>query len=94
MEAPVNDHPTLSPFGNGVWRVLVLDSSPDDPLWLICSVTMPTDVRPAEMDASSPRRYRGWEAVTEWVRAQVGPSVSLTPISAAAWRIDENGPRD
>jgi hypothetical protein len=86
-------HPsTPSPFSGGVWRVLVLDSSPDDPLWMIATVTLPSDVRPAEMEPGG-RRYRNWEAVTEWVRAQVGEHVSLVPLTAVAWRIDEGEPR-
>jgi hypothetical protein len=85
-------HPSTSdPLGGGPWRVLILDASPDDPMWLIATVSLPNDVRPAHMDG---RRYRDWEQVTDWVTAQVGPHVSLTPISAVAWRIDEGEPRD
>ena len=74
----------------GVWRVLILDASPDDPMWLICSVTLSSDIRPALMDG---RRYRDWDQVVGWVRTQVSADVSLTPIAAAGWRIDEGEPR-
>jgi len=72
----------------GPWRVLILDSSPGDPKWLLCTVTLPSDVRPAAVDPGN-GRYRDWADVVEWVGRQVGAGVSLVPVSAVAWRVDE-----
>jgi hypothetical protein len=71
------------------WRILVLDKSdPADPRWLIATVTLPSDVRPAELDAAG--RYTGWAGVTEWVRHRLGRTgVRLTPVQGAAWTITE-----
>jgi hypothetical protein len=41
--------------------------------------------RPALADSG--RRYADWSAVMEWVHAQVGSRVQLTPASAMVWRI-------
>jgi hypothetical protein len=79
---------TMSPPGNGPWRILILDTSPDDPIWIIATVTVPSDVRPAVMEG---RRYADWPAVTEWVRGQVGSRVRLVPLTAVVWRIDREG---
>ena len=70
----------------GPWRLLILDSSPDDPKWLLATVTLPSDVRPAVMQG---RRYSDWPEVTDWVGRQVGAKPSLVPISAVVWRVDE-----
>jgi hypothetical protein len=86
----MSDSATTIPPGNGPWRVLILDTSGDDPKWLLCTITLASDVRTAVMDG---RRYRDWPAVTEWVRGQAGRPVSLVPIAAMAWRIDEGQPR-
>jgi hypothetical protein len=74
----------------GPWRVLILDASPADPKWLLATISLPSDVRPAVMDGP---RYTGWAEVAEWVRHQAGGNVSLVPIAATAWRVDEGGPR-
>lgn len=73
----------------GPWRVLVLDTSGDDPKWCICTVTIPSDIRPAVMDAANGARYADWPQVCEWVRHQVGHPVSLTPVAAIVWRVGE-----
>jgi hypothetical protein len=80
------------PGSNGPWRLLILDSDPEDPRWLIGTVTLPSDVRPAVMEPGG-RRYADWAAVTGWVHEQVGRPVTLTPIAAICWRVDEGGPR-
>jgi hypothetical protein len=75
----------------GLWRILLFDpSDPADPRWILASVVMPSDVRPADTDDSG-HRYTDWPAVTRWVRAQVGRSdVSLVPMDRAlCWRVDE-----
>jgi hypothetical protein len=69
------------------WRMLILDSSGDDPKWLLATVTLSSDVRPAVVENG---RYQDWPAVTEWVRGQVGRPVSLVPVSAVAWRVHES----
>jgi hypothetical protein len=86
----MNDRPTPASPPAMPWRVLVLDASPGDPKWLLCTVTMPSDIRPAVMEGS---RYADWPEVTEWVRSQAGGRVSLVPIGATAWRVDEGNPR-
>jgi hypothetical protein len=73
------------------WRVLVLDrSDDDDPRWLIATVSVPSDVRAAELEPGG-RRYTGWPQVAQWVRDQVGGGVRLVPIAAIVWRIDAEG---
>jgi hypothetical protein len=67
-------------------RLLILDTSSDPPRWLIVSVTLDTDTRPAHMAGS---RYTDWAEVTAWCRQQVGPKVALIPAAAMVWRIDE-----
>jgi hypothetical protein len=72
--------------------VLVLDRDPEDPKWIIATVSLSADVHPAVLDAAG--RYTGWQAVTEWVAAMVGRPVALVPVhDALAWRVDEGGPR-
>jgi hypothetical protein len=63
-------------------------------MWLLTTITMPSDVRPAAMDLAN-GRYKDWEQTTEWVREAVAGSgpVSLVPISAVVWRVDEGDPR-
>lgn len=78
MAAPVN--------GGGPWRVLILDTDPDNPVWVIATVSTPSDVRAAAMEPGG-RRYADWPQVTAWVRVQVGSQVQLTPASAMVWRI-------
>src|SRR6266487_1157623 len=38
---------THPPPGNGPWRVLILDSDPADPKWIVATVARPEDVRRA-----------------------------------------------
>jgi hypothetical protein len=78
------------PAGNGPWRVLILDRDPEDPRWIIATVSLPADVRAAELDAAG--RYRDWQAVCQWVVSQVGRTVTLVPVhDSLAWRVDEGG---
>jgi hypothetical protein len=69
------------------WRVLILDASPDDPVWLLATVTIASDVRPAVLEAGG-RRYADWPEVTAWVREQVGGNVSLVPVGGTVWRVE------
>jgi hypothetical protein len=70
--------------------VLVLDRDPEDPKWLLATVSLSVDIRPAVLDAAG--RYTGWAEVTEWAAAMVGRHVALVPVlDALAWRVDEGG---
>jgi hypothetical protein len=70
----------------GPWRVLMLDRDPDDPRWLLATVTLPSDVRPAVLDAAG--RYTDWAEVTAWVRGQLGHASVLLPVhDALAWTV-------
>jgi hypothetical protein len=81
---------TGNPTDRGPWRVLVLDRTGDDPKWIIATVSVPSDVRAAEMEPGG-RRYAGWSEVTEWVRGRIGQRARLVPVSATVWRIDAEG---
>ena len=85
---------TSVPTPGGLWRLLLFDSSdPADPRWIITSVTLASDVRPATT-ADNGRRFTDWADVTEWVRLQTGEAkVSLVPVAVACWRIDPGDPR-
>jgi hypothetical protein len=75
---------------NGPWRVLLLDRDPEDPRWLLATVSLSADVRPAVLDAAG--RYSDWAEVSAWVHAQIGTPVALVPVmDALAWRIDQGG---
>ena len=74
----------------GPWRVLILDRDPEDPRWLMATVTLPSDVRPAVLDAAD--RYIDWPDVTAWVAAEAGRLVRLVPVAGAlASHITEGG---
>jgi|GEM_PF-3524203 len=76
------------------WRLLILDRDPEDPRWLLATVTLASDVRPADLDAAG--RYRGWAQAAAWVTSATGGPVSLVPVHGAlAWSVDEGtAPRD
>lgn len=86
----MHDDATARPeLSNGPWRVLILDRDPDDPMWVIATVTIAADVRPASVDAAG--RYQGWSDVCHWVAETTGLPVALTPLhDALAWRVDES----
>jgi hypothetical protein len=45
-----------------MWRLLIFDQSDaDNPRWLLASITLSTDVRPARMEGS---RFDDWPEVT------------------------------
>ena len=82
-------HPSVpSPFSGGPWRILILDTSGDDPKWMLATVTLPSDIHPAEMEPGA-RRYKNWPDVVAWVTHQAGHRVNLVPIAAVVWRVDE-----
>ena len=86
----MSEHPIQAPGSNGPWRILILDRSPADPKWLLATVTIPADVRPAVLDAAG--RYTGWQAAAEWVAGTAGRQVAPVPVhDALAWRVDEGG---
>jgi len=76
----VDNRPIIPVPGNGPYRILVLDRNPDDPKWLIATVTLPTDVRPARLDAGG-RRYLDWQEVCEWACGQVGERLALHTVT-------------
>jgi hypothetical protein len=72
----------------GPWRMLILNRDAEDPHWVIATVTLPIDVRPARLDPAG--RYEDWREITEWVRQQTGGQLSLPPVSdACVWQIDQ-----
>jgi hypothetical protein len=74
----------------GLWRLLVLDRDPADPKWLLATITLASDVRPALLDTA--RCYPDLQAAAEWVAASVGRKVQLTPVlNALAWHVRESG---
>lgn len=74
----------------GPWRVLILDRDPDDPRWLLATVTLASDVRPALLDTAG--RYTDWAEVTAWVRDQLGHEAVLVPVhDALAWTVSATG---
>ncbi len=76
--------------GTGPWRILILDRDPQDPKWILATVALPSDVRPASPDAAG--CYTGLQAAAEWVAASVGRKVQLTPVlNALAWHVRESG---
>jgi hypothetical protein len=80
-----------NPVLGGPWRILVLDRNPEDPKWLIATVTIPADVRHAMIDLAG--RYADWANVTEWVRDNLGrPNVAIGPMhDPLVWTIHEDG---
>jgi hypothetical protein len=59
------------------WRILVLDRDPADPKWLLATVAIAGDVRPAVLDAAG--RHADWAEVTAWVKETLGQDVALVP---------------
>jgi hypothetical protein len=76
------------------WRLLILDRDPEDPRWLLATVNLASDVRPADLDAAG--RYQGWAEAAAWVTSVTGAPVCLVPVRGAlAWSVDEGtAPRD
>ena len=86
----MNDPRTVPAPGNGPWRYLLLDRDVTDPKWIITTVAIPADVRPAALDAAG--RYTGWQAAAQWVAGLIGRKVALVPVhDPLVWRIDEGG---
>jgi hypothetical protein len=77
------------------WRVLIFDGhDPEDPRWIIATVTLATDVAPAVPSPKMPAlpitgsgAFPDWAEVRNWVKTQVGHTVALTPIAAQVWDI-------
>jgi hypothetical protein len=82
----------IIPAPVGPWRLLVLDKDPDDPRWLIATIALPEDVRPARLDMTG--RYTDWLEVTAWVAARLDQTIGLAPMNdALAWIIRPARPR-
>jgi hypothetical protein len=87
---PSTPMPPISTPLSAPWRLLLLDRDPRDPKWMLATVTMPTDVRPAVLDADG--RYQDWADTLRWVNGKFPGAVSLAPVtSPAAWAVDESG---
>jgi hypothetical protein len=70
--------------GNGPWRILILDTDPADPMWILATVTHPGHVRPANPDAAAVD-----EVTTAWVvHTSEIPRPLLAAMPAKCWRID------
>jgi hypothetical protein len=70
---------------SGQWKLLLLDTDPADPKWLLATVAEPGDVRPAR-----PGENTLDEVTDAWVRARVGHPAALTAMPhALTWRVDE-----
>jgi hypothetical protein len=68
--------------------VLVLDGHPEDPKWILATVTIPSDVLPAVLDAAD--THAGERAAAAWVSGLTGRPAVLVPIEGAlAWHVDE-----
>jgi len=79
---------THPPPGNGPWHVLILDSDPADPKWILATVAGPGDVRPARPGAAAV------DGVTAaWVALGSGlPKPAFTAMPAVrCCRIDQPG---
>jgi hypothetical protein len=88
----VNDSSTPIAPGNGPWRILILDRDADDPRWIIATVALPSDVRPAQLDPAG--RYQDWHQIPLWLRELFGYDVELQPVhDPLAWRIDGRRPQ-
>lgn len=83
-----------APANGSLWRYVLLDATdPTDPKWVLLTVAMPGDVRPADRDDRD-RPVTDWAAVAAWVRGSIGRSVTLVPLDpdrAQLWRVDEGG---
>jgi hypothetical protein len=74
------------------WRILILDRDPEDPKWLFATVSIPSDVRPAVLDASG--HYQDWPEITAWVRTMFPGAVELTLVHGVlAWTAAEPRPQ-
>lgn len=69
------------------WRTLLLDRDRTDPKWIMATVALPLDVRPAVLDIDG--RYTGWQSAAHWVAGSVGRHASLSPMDALVWAIRE-----
>jgi hypothetical protein len=86
----MQNDPIPTPSGNGPWRLLILDRDPADPKWILTTVALHIDVRPAVLDAEG--KYTGWQAASDWIAEMVGRPVALVPMTdVLAWRVDEGG---
>ncbi len=80
------DLPTSA--GAGPWKLLVLDQDPQDPKWLLATVSSPGDVQPAFVGPGGvPAALAG--EVGQWLRGLLGRPAHLTPLHRPqVWQID------
>jgi hypothetical protein len=70
------------------WRVLILDRDPADRKYIVATVAIAADVRPAR--PSSP--HGDLDEITAWMRTHygLGPSITLLPlVRPLAWTITQ-----
>ena len=73
-------------------RLLLLDRDPAAPRWVVASVVMSTDIKPAEIDAIG--RYVGWSGIARWASHQIGQPIELTPVfDSLAWTVSPRSTR-
>jgi hypothetical protein len=79
----MSNHPITA--STDPWRILVLDPDLGDRKWIIATVEIPADVRPAGMDSTVD------EMTCVWVAGQTGVHrPAFTRLRGAlCWRIDE-----
>lgn len=87
----MDDHPspqTHPPSVRGLWRLLVLDRDPQDPKWLLATVTLESDVLPARLDALG--QPADWPEVTTWLSIQGdgGHPYFVTVHAALVWAVN------
>ena len=71
----------------GIWRVLILDPDPADPMVILAVVARPSDVRPARPGSIVDELTRRWAAAAAGLDRP-----PFTPVpNALVWRVDEGG---
>jgi hypothetical protein len=76
-----------APGPTGQWRLLILDRNPDDPQWIIATVTAPGDTKTALLEVGG---HPGWEGAGRWISERVGQPVELEGLhDALVWLIRE-----
>jgi hypothetical protein len=76
------------PSSSGPWRVLIHDSDPADPKWILATVASPSDVRPAGAGEEPD------DLAAAWLRTRNGggPHRLIPMPRAQCWRIDDGAP--
>ena len=70
---------------NGPWLVLIHDPSPDDPKFILATITQLSHIRPARPEPAVDDVTAAWVASSSGLR---NPVLTALP-GARCWRIDE-----